>query len=1269
MRKLFLLFGFFWTHSLLVAQVGIGTITPDASSILDISETDKGILIPRVSLTAVTDTMLDGVNTAATGLLIYNTNAATTGGSGVGFYYFNGTTWERLITSATATDDIDWYEEGTTTSPDDITDDMYTQGNVAIGKTTADYPLDVYSITETIGIGLTLAASDNNNRMGYFNTISGTGTGALTSISNTISGCGTGNRYGMNTAFLGSGSSTKYGVYNNFDSSAIGEHYGVYNFVAGQGTAPHYGVFSNIQGNTDGDNYGTYNAMLGSGSGNHYGMYSLLSGSATGTLYGTYNDITNTSDGIHFGVYNRLTGSGSGTHYGNYSFLNPTGSGNQYGTFNNITSTQNGLYVGTYNYINSSGSGIQIGVTSLLQNNGTGERRGLSVSFSGTGVAPHYGALLSLGADGDGDQYGIRSAITNSGNGLHHGMYNTLTSSGTGWHIGVRNDISGNPATGNTDGIFNNISRNGSGIINGVRNDLTSVTSTGLKTGVANTISGSGSTKIGVSNSISGTATATQQGVSNSLSTSSDVIQYGVNNNVTAVSGNNSNTFGTNNTINGDGGGIFYGTYNSLSGAGTGNKYASYNIIAPGAGGTHFALYSEALKSGSYAGYFLGNVAIGTTPLNAYILPASRGTFNQIMQTDGTGNISWINPSAVTGDLWNQLGNAGTDGGTSNFIGTTDNVSLMVRTNNINRVRFTTGGHIETLNTNSSVFIGENAGLSNTGLGNVNVGYNAGAPNTIGQYNVYVGYEAGRLMTTQSNNTFVGSFAGYNTSGGELNTLIGSGAGSSITDGDSNTMLGVSAGQASDEGDHNIIIGRSSGLYNYDGNNNIYIGTEAGYGSLDATLSAALSNNVYLGYRSGRNASGSNNIFLGYQSGFSEAGSNKLYIENSSSASPLIYGEFDTNLLRINGTLNINNQFSFPNTDGTANQVMQTDGAGNVTWEDPSSIDATTASNGLSLATNDVRLGGSLIQNTTVTANAFDMAFNLNSVGAGNFLVQDGGVNKFAVINSGLILMGDDTYWRDANTGGTNIAILDDDGNDGRFRLLENGTTSVDLDANSQFVFNEQGLDRNFRVESDDETNMLFVDAGLDNVGIKTGTPTRNLQVSIDQFTGASYGGFSILQSFTGNEWTFYTSQSSDVLALYYNNNLRGSFDEVSGNYTPVSDQRLKKNIDDLEPVLDKIVKLKPKKYHFKNQSNTEEKSYGVIAQELETIFPEIVKQMGDDTNGEGITDLKTVSYTELIPVLIKGMQEQQFIIENQKAEIEQLRKDMAEIKALLNRN
>ncbi|KQS26781.1 hypothetical protein ASG33_19705 [Dyadobacter sp. Leaf189] len=67
--------------------VGINTTTPDPSAALDVQATDKGILIPRVSLQSVSDNTT--VPTPATGLLVYNLNPEVPGGTG--FFYNIGT--------------------------------------------------------------------------------------------------------------------------------------------------------------------------------------------------------------------------------------------------------------------------------------------------------------------------------------------------------------------------------------------------------------------------------------------------------------------------------------------------------------------------------------------------------------------------------------------------------------------------------------------------------------------------------------------------------------------------------------------------------------------------------------------------------------------------------------------------------------------------------------------------------------------------------------------------------------------------------------------------------------------------------------------------------------------------------------------------------------------------------------------------------------------------------------------------------------------------
>jgi len=189
----------------------------------------------------------------------------------------------------------------------------------------------------------------------------------------------------------------------------------------------------------------------------------------------------------------------------------------------------------------------------------------------------------------------------------------------------------------------------------------------------------------------------------------------------------------------------------------------------------------------------------------------------------------------------------------------------------------------------------------------------------------------GNLIREDANNNtfFIGSGAGINNIGSS-NLGIGSLALINNTFGFANTAIGVALVRNT-EGRSNVAVGDNASVGNTIGNNNTAIGANA------MTVNEQGSNNTALGTGAGFSNLGSGNVFLGYQSGENEVGSNKFYLANSNTENPLIYGEFDNQLLRINGMLNINNSFSLPTSDGLQNQMLTTDGAGNTFWTDANS--------------------------------------------------------------------------------------------------------------------------------------------------------------------------------------------------------------------------------------------------------------------------------------------------------------------------------------------
>jgi len=220
----------------------------------------------------------------------------------------------------------------------------------------------------------------------------------------------------------------------------------------------------------------------------------------------------------------------------------------------------------------------------------------------------------------------------------------------------------------------------------------------------------------------------------------------------------------------------------------------------------------------------------------------------------------------------------------------------------------------------SNTFVGADAGFDNTASNNTFVGYDSGMANTTGTKNVFLGVSTGTANSgaDADYNTFLGAQAGEKNTTGHRNTFVGGVAGNDNTTGDWNTYLGVDAGRDCTDGRYNVCIGFETGMTSpYYGNT--LVGSRAG----NAISGSTALYNCFLGYKSGllttsgtrntflgayageNNTAGGYNVFIGYSAGLNETGSNKLYIDNGNTSTPLIYGEFDNDLLRVNGTLEI----------------------------------------------------------------------------------------------------------------------------------------------------------------------------------------------------------------------------------------------------------------------------------------------------------------------------------------------------------------------------
>lgn len=296
--------------------------------------------------------------------------------------------------------------------------------------------------------------------------------------------------------------------------------------------------------------------------------------------------------------------------------------------------------------------------------------------------------------------------------------------------------------------------------------------------------------------------------------------------------------------------------------------------------------------------------------------------------------------------------------------------------------------------------------------------------------------------------------------------------------------------------------------------------------------------------------------------------------------------------------------------------------------------------------------------------------------------------------SDGIRVSGDDTgdaraVWL-TNGGGSHF-IFDDD-NDGHsldiqsandLNLMTGTTERLQIDSNGEIGVNiDPNTNYRMRVRS---TNDLYAfEARAETTGTSYASRGINAHSGAQNIFGV-YGNMSSSTA-SGNKWAVYgvTNSASpsggpDKIAIY------GTSDATdtdswgvyangdlwyTGTLQAPSDQRLKKNIEDLYPVLDKVMSLETKTYEFDHDSYEHfhlagGPQIGFISQNVQQHFPELVEENSHTVvtnhNEEGVApktkeyDVLALNSIGMIPILTKAIQEQQTIINSQQEQIDEL--------------
>uniref|UniRef100_A0A6C0H6R6 Peptidase S74 domain-containing protein n=1 Tax=viral metagenome TaxID=1070528 RepID=A0A6C0H6R6_9ZZZZ len=572
--------------------------------------------------------------------------------------------------------------------------------------------------------------------------------------------------------------------------------------------------------------------------------------------------------------------------------------------------------------------------------------------------------------------------------------------------------------------------------------------------------------------------------------------------------------------------------------------------------------------------------------------------------------------------------------------------------------------------TGTQLDIGVNAGVVSQGVNAIAIGNGAGQSYQL------------------TNSIAIGGYAA-NSSQGSAAVAIGNSAGS-IAQGSSSVSIGPNAGQTS-QGSSSVAIGNGAGLYNQQsfavaiginagvytqGSSAIAIGTAAGQ-SNQGTYTVAIgyysgystqgNNSVAIGIEAASNNQGTNAVAMGFQAGYTSQGNNAIAIGNLAGQTAQ-----HTNSIVLNASGSALNSITAGATYiAPIRNVTQANLLG-----------YNTTNNEVSYFNIQSYIFNSITtSNILVTGGGLGATFNSNTIGS---LITTGGnvgigtTSPIATLNIKSNTLPLHVF--QSNQGNNTIARMVGNGGPGYTYSIETGSYFNGTIGTARLSFADDGLyssSINFSIKQSgsENTNMIermrITSTGL--VGIGTTAPTQVLEVNgttrvnsannlynkllvlYDVGTGDAVSSATAFYGFGINSGTlrYQVYTTNDAHRFYCG--ATNYYQITSSGGANVSDRRYKTNVVNITDALSKITQLQG--ITFKMQ-DVEKRQMGFIAQDVESIVPEVV-QVGDD-------DTRFMSYDKLTALLVEGIKEQKTIIDNQQAQIDELIKKVESLELQL---